>query len=374
MLDFTSKTARKRLTPRDSAYFVNIGGGSALGYRRRYADRAGKWLLRTTNATTGKYEKSIIGDADDFIEADGGAILSYSQALAKISSQTNKDAGNIYVQEALDSWAAWKAKTASSSKQVADFANTAKRIGRAFGRLTLNSLKSSHVISWRDAFVDGDENKQARMSTANRALANLKAALNKTADEHSFKGDRVWNAVSKFPARASHGARMVILTTEQEDAVISAARPDVGNLLRALQMTGARYGEVRQILCEDVHGVSLYLRAGKTGPRTIVLSDVKGAWFHQLAKDRPPKEHLFLRHDHTPWPDGGHLKLVQSAIKELQLPRGASSYSFRHKFISDALTSGVPISAVAKHCGTSAAMIEKNYAKFATVQMKEWFA
>lgn len=374
MPDFSSKTARKRLTPRDTAYFVNIGGGKAIGYRRRYSDRAGKWVVRTTSETTGKYEKSVIGDADDFIEADGQKILSYTQALAAISRTTSPDAGHIYVQDALDDWAAWKSKTASSNKQRTDFANTAKRIGKAFGKLTLKSIKPSHIIEWRDSFIEREENRQPRTSTANRSLANLKAALNKAADEHQFDGNRTWNTVKKFSSKVSHGARMVILTTEQEEALISAARSDLALVLRSLQLTGARYGEIRQILCEDIHKNQLFLRAGKTGQRTIVLSDARAEWFNQLAKGRSGNEHLLLRRDLSPWPDGGHLKLMRSLVKASNLPAGTSSYSLRHKFISDALTAGVPIAAVAKHCGTSVEMIIKNYAKFATVQMKEWFA
>jgi integrase len=66
--------------------------------------------------------------------------------------------------------------------------------------------------------------------------------------------------------------------------------------------------------------------------------------------------------------------MMRSLVKGLNLPTGTSTYSFRHKFITDALAAGVPIAAVAKHCGTSVEMISKSYAKFSTVQMKEWFA
>lgn len=374
MLDFTSKTARKRLAPRDSAYFVNIGGGRAIGYRRRYADRAGKWMSRIPSETGGKYERSVIGDADDFIEADGQSILSYTQALGLISRSTSLDAGHIYVQDALDEWASWKSKTASSRKQQNDYANTAKRIGTAFGKLTLKSLKTAQVTAWRDGFIEGEENKQQRMATANRNLATLKAALNKAADEHQFEGKRAWNTVKKFSSKVSHGARMVILTNDQEESVIAAARSDFALVLQALQYTGARYGEIRQVLCKDLQKTRLRIGAGKTGERVIVLSERKADWFHKVANGRDGDQHLFLRQDQSPWPDGGQLKMMRSLVKGLNLPTGTSTYSFRHKFITDALAAGVPIAAVAKHCGTSVEMISKSYAKFSTVQMKEWFA
>jgi integrase len=39
-------------------------------------------------------------------------------------------------------------------------------------------------------------------------------------------------------------------------------------------------------------------------------------------------------------------------------------YSLRHTYISGALKVGVPPKAVADHCGTSLAMIQKHYSKF----------
>ena len=372
MADLQSKTARKRLKVRSSAYFSNIGSGRALGYRKQTAGHAGKWIFRRTNEVTGSYSKETIGTADDLSTADGIEILSYTQALAIIARKSNTDPTEVSVQEALDDWAAWKSKTASSDKQRTDYANTAKRIGKAFGKLTLIKLKASHIKTWRDAFLEGYDEARPRMETANRSLAVLKAALNKAANENSYEGKRVWETVSKFPN--SHGKRMIILTDQQEREVIAAARPDLATLLTAMQATGARYGELRQGLCEDLNGSNLVIRDGKTGPRLITLSDAKAAWFAEQVKDKTPTEPLFGRYDGSPWPDGGHLKLFKSAIKNLEVPAGTTTYAFRHKFISDALSRGVPVAAVAKHTGTSVDMIMKNYAKFIPAQMQEWFA
>jgi integrase len=53
-------------------------------------------------------------------------------------------------------------------------------------------------------------------------------------------------------------------------------------------------------------------------------------------------------------------------------PKDAVPYSFRHTFISRRLEQGMPTALVAKHCGTSVWMIEKNYAKFLPSETLRW--
>jgi len=374
MADLQSKTARKRLKVRTSPYFSNIGSGRALGYRKQSAGHAGKWIFRHTNELTGTYAKETIGTADDLTAANGSDILSYTQALALIARKSNADPAEVSVQEALDNWAAWKSKTASSDKQRTDYANTAKRLGKAFGRLTLATLKANHITKWRDEFLEGYDDTRPRMATANRSLATLKAALNMAANENAYDGKRVWDTVSKFKSEASFGARMIMLTDQQESEVIAAARADLATLLTAMQMTGARYGELRQVLSDDLNGLNLLIRKGKTGSRVITLSDTKAAWFAKQAEGKAPTQPLLCRDDGSQWPDGGQIKLFKIAIQNLDVPVGTTAYAFRHKFISDALSRGVPVAAVAQHTGTSVEMIMKSYAKFIPAQMQEWFA
>ena len=128
------------------------------------------------------------------------------------------------------------------------------------------------------------------MATANRSLASLKAALNMAANENAYDGKRVWDTVSKFKSEASFGARMIMLTDQQESEVIAAARADLATLLTAMQMTGARYGELRQVLSDDLNGLNLLIRKGKTGSRVITLSETKAAWFAKQAEGKAPTQ------------------------------------------------------------------------------------
>ncbi len=81
MTDLTTRTARKRLKPRGSAYAQILAEGRALTYRKRTAGHPGRWMLRTAKVEGG-YGFEVLGVADDIAEADGRDVLDYPQALA----------------------------------------------------------------------------------------------------------------------------------------------------------------------------------------------------------------------------------------------------------------------------------------------------
>ncbi|MFY0691329.1 MAG: tyrosine-type recombinase/integrase [Paracoccaceae bacterium] len=371
MADLSNKTNRKKLKPRAAVYTQILALGRALGYRRRRSDKPGRWMLRTARADGG-YSFEVLGVADDFAEANGTDVLSYAQALSASLHRKVADPNKISVADALDAWARSKAEMASSEKQAADYYNSARRISAPFGKKTLKTITARDITSWMQSIVEAGDDPRTRRSTANRALATLKAALTKAANESEYQGVRAWGSVSKFSKADSFGARLVILKPEEETKLIEVARPDVAELLTALQITGARFGEIRTARVSDLNDTRLTI-TGKTGRRTIALSDPKAHFFAGIAGNRPGKDPLLRRRDGSGWPDGGHLKPVATAVRAAGLPAEVTSYALRHGFISRALADGVPVAAVAQHCGTSVEMIMATYAKFTPVQMQEWF-
>lgn len=372
MPDLSNKTARRKLKARSSAYTQKLAEGRALGYRKRAAGSPGRWMLRTAD-DNGGYAFEVLGAADDFADANGREILSYPQALTAALGRQSADPTKITVKQALDEWAAAKRGGASSEKQAIDIDNAARRVASAFGRKTLKTLATRDITIWMDGIVAEGKDPRARRATANRQLAILKAALTMAADAYDYTGPRAWIAAKKFPKAESFGKRMVILLPEDEDRLIEAARPDLAYMLTALQMTGARYGEMRTATVRDLHGNRLTLE-GKTGRRTIALSDDKAKWFAMRAETRPSDAPLLTRHDGTGWPDGGQLKPMRAAVTAAKLSVDVTTYALRHGFISRALSQGVPITAVAQHVGSSPEMIAASYAKFSQAQMQEWFA
>jgi hypothetical protein len=270
MTDLRTRTARSRIKPRSSNYTQVVSNGRALCYRKRTAGNSGKWVLRTAK-DQGGYSFEVLGTADDLADADGVIVLNYTQAMEQALGRTTADPTKITVANALIDWATEKKRTAGSDKRANDLEGEARRLSDAFPRATLRSLTVKQIESWKRGEVAKGKDPRARSATVNRRLANLKAALTRAANLNGYQGTRAWLTVSKFSKTESFGKRMVILTEAEEVALIASTDPDLAVLLTALQMTGARYGEMRSALVGDLEGERLDL-TGKTGKRTINLN------------------------------------------------------------------------------------------------------
>ena len=366
------KTDRVKLTAKSNPYYELLSTGRALGYRKRQSGKAGRWVLRTHDGN--KFIHETLGEADDFADADGIKVLSYQQALKAALNKNSADPSKATVADAVEAWVTTKEKTATSDKARRDDRSRAERLKRAFPNITLKQLRGHMIRSWRDSFLDNSKNPQARMATANRNLAVLKAALTDYANTHSYEGLRPWDDIEKFKRAESHGSRLLILSDEDEEYFISSMRTDIATLLTAMQLTGARPKELQHLKCSDLVGKRLTIPMSKTEQRTISLDDRKADWFRDQCIGKAPTHHIFTRQDNEPWPEQGHTKPIRLAVKSLDLPNETSAYVLRHGFISRALSRGVPVAAVAKHCGTSVEMIMKTYAKFVPAQFEEWFS
>src|SRR5262245_13800934 len=92
-ISLTTPKARLALAPRGKPYFVSIGSGISLGYRRNAG--AGSFVVRVADGTGGDRQEGI-GTADDIEAANGRDALSYVQAvelaLRRARGQTGGDA------------------------------------------------------------------------------------------------------------------------------------------------------------------------------------------------------------------------------------------------------------------------------------------
>src|SRR5580765_3497434 len=90
-----TRTARSRLAIQHKPYFRALDPGLHLAYRK--GARGGKWSARIY-VGVGKYREPSIGTADDKADADGVAILNYSQAQAaarKLFEQATRSASGL---------------------------------------------------------------------------------------------------------------------------------------------------------------------------------------------------------------------------------------------------------------------------------------
>src|SRR5438874_6827781 len=103
-----TRAARLRLPIAKKPVFVKIAPGVGLGYRRN--GTAGTWVARVADGKGANWTKAI-GNADDFDDADGTAILDYWQAQEKTRTlgRGERGAGSakpLAVKEALDTYEA----------------------------------------------------------------------------------------------------------------------------------------------------------------------------------------------------------------------------------------------------------------------------
>ena len=136
-------------------------------------------------------------------------------------------------------------------------------------------------------------------------------------------------------------------------------------LVAAGAMTGCRLGELTGAKVRDLDQQAAMLRVrGKTGHREVPLPSSALLLFRQLASGRRPDEVLLLTDNGEAWRSSAHTRPFAAAVERAGLDPATTFYALRHTNTTRMLKAGVPTQAVAEHHGTSARMIELNYAKF----------
>jgi integrase len=210
---------------------------------------------------------------------------------------------------------------------------------------------------------DDDESRRKSRDSANRVLTILKAALNSAFRDGLVADDRAWRRVSAFVGVGE--ARKVILSDLELQTLIGVCPPGLRELVAAGAWTGARLGELTGARVRDLDTGAATLRvSGKTGGREIHLTPEVLALCRELASAKRPDMDLFTTAEGTRWTRSFHTRRFAAAIAAAGLDPDATFYALRHSYISRALKAGVPVKAVADHCGTSLMMIQNHYSKF----------
>ncbi len=337
--DTRTKTARLKLEPRPKPYNRQIAPGRLLGYLRR-ADTAGSWMI--AEKRDGWYKTRVLGLADDLARADGADILTFEQALEKVTKpHALAAAGKLTVKKALDNYfvaLAARSKHAAEYRRIAD-----KRIVPELGEHRLDRLTKTQIEHWFAGLVREDpEDVDARrrsQDTANRLLTILKAALNAAFEDeaNNILTDAAWRRVKPF--RDVHRSREDDLEPRHVRGLIAkAAHFDLqfANLIEAGYLTGARMGKLAGASVRDFDRTSGTLQLdGKTGRRVVTLSAEGTRFFSRLAKGRTPNAALLPKSNGERWArSAGHQRLMKRALQLAQLPETASFYTLRHAHIS----------------------------------------
>jgi len=296
-----TRTARAALKPSGKPYYRAIDEGLHLGYRRGKA--AGKWVMRRHVGGKKVYEVETIGTADDTIDADGAAVLSFAQAQAmarqrfvggrRVAAGLPAEAGPYTVAACLTEYLAWLEQNRKSARAIRWTAEAS--ILPALGTKLCAKLTTTELRRWLEDQAkepgrlrtakgkpqryrevspeDREEQSRRRHATANRKLVILKAALNHAWREKKIPTDEAWRALSPF--REKDTARVRYLTVEESKRLINAAEADFRKLVQAALLTGCRYAELAAVVAGDFNPDSgtLHIRVSKSGkPRNVILT------------------------------------------------------------------------------------------------------
>ena len=163
--------------------------------------------------------------------------------------------------------------------------------------------------------------------------------------------DPAWPSVER--SKVSGEARKVILTDTELQRLIEACGPGLRDLVMVGAYTGCRLGELMSARTRDLDGHVLHVQ-GKTGRRVVHLPADAAVLLRTLAQGKSADAYLLTTGSGKPWTAAQHQhqKKFAKAVACAGLDPATTYYSLRHSFISRALAAGVPIRAVAEHCGT----------------------
>jgi integrase len=312
-----------------------------------------------------KYRMEALSTADDHAESDGETVLDWSQAQATIRAWAARQTKNgpRTVRDAVDAYIAdLRARRGDAAANEAE-GRLRRHLLILLGDRRVADLGEDDIRAFRNRMVKiGDEETVRRSrDSANRVLRIAKAALGRTGP---------WRNVEAFADVGE--ARKVILNEAEQQRLIDACEPGLREFALLVAWTGARPGKelTEARVCDfDRDARTLRVKSnkghrGKLRQREIYLDDQAVALLRRLASGKRPDDYLLTAATGTPWTKSLHDRRVEAAVKKAGLDPATNLYALRHSYISSALKKGTPTSAVAKQCGTSAAMIEKYYAKW----------
>ncbi|MGY3501669.1 tyrosine-type recombinase/integrase [Bradyrhizobium sp. USDA 4471] len=393
VLDTTldTRTARNRLKARGKPYWRQLEPGLSIGYRKP-SSGPGKWVVRHYLGGGDRYETDTFGTADDLSDPDGVAVLSFWQAQTKAREQMVQRAHNgrvadapRTVKDAVDSYIEFLGSHRKSAREARYAADAF--ILPVLGKTKLEDLTADQVRKWhvgvskapaRVRTKKGSEQKfrqndddpdreRRRKSTANRILTILKGALNRSWRENHVESDRAWRSVEPF--ENVEAARIRYLSLDEVTRFINAAEGDFRKLARGALESGARYGELCDMLVADFNSDvgTLSVPDPKTGkPRHIVLSADGIEFFEEITAGRSGSEPIFLKADGSKWLPDHQADPIGETNKQAKITPPINFHGLRHTWASHAVMNGMPLIVVAKNLGHSTTrMVEKHYGHLA---------
>jgi integrase len=380
-----NREARNRLPARPKPYWKTLRPGElALGYVRRRKAKPGRWTVRRytgrKDAGSPYVVEAVPGIADDFENADGGTILSFSQAQ-DVAMARKGVRGPLTVRDCIKAYIIYL----RAEKRTADDAEARCEafILPTLGDIKVADLTTAMLNDWRDKLAASpvrlstakglppnvrkattEDQRRARRATVNRIATSLRAALNKAFKDGQVDDDLAWRRMGRFGK--VDAARPDYLMSDEALRLVNAADAESGfrDLLRAALATGARYGELCKLRVRDfaLNKVAIYT-SKKYKPRYVVLSPEGVELFEQLTAGRGKDEVMLRNFNHVDlmWHKDDQGKPMRTACLAAGI-KPMSFHSLRHTWTTLAIVGGMPLQLAAANLGhRDTAMIERHY-------------
>jgi integrase len=391
-----TRAARGRLKARTKPYFRSVEPGLLhLGYRKPLAG-AGKWLARHYVGQQ-TYEVETIAVADDYSDADGVAVVSYRQALAKARERMVARAhhaagkhGLLTVRDAVEAHLEFIAAHRKSGYDAHQRARTS--ILPQLGGVEVEKLTTEQIRRWHAALAHTParirspkgvkqryklgkdaESIRRRQASANRTLTQLKAALNMAWRDGRTPSDAAWRRARPFEGVGR--ARTQFLKVEECQRLINASTPEFRRLVQAALLTGCRYGELCRLMVSDFNdgAGTLAIRTNKANkPRHVVLTDEGVDLFRELAAGRAGNSPLLARDNGGPWGACHQGRPMMTACEHARIEPPIPFHGLRHTWASLSVMEGMPLMVVAKNLGhADTKMVEAHYGHLAPTYISE---
>jgi integrase len=395
-----TRNARLKLPTGGKPRWRLLEAGLHLGYRRpKDGKGSGTWIARRY-VGQGSYQEKALGSSDDFMDADGHTIKTFSQAQDETRSwwqgERRKalglggdgDGGPYTVRTACEDYLKHYAAAGGKSTYTVNL-SIKVHILPALGDVEVAKLTTRKLRDWHHVLAaaprrlrtsrfanvqktkaihpDDEEEKRSRKATANRILTVLKAALNLAYHERYVATADAWRAVKPFKKVDAPVVRY--LSPDECRRLVNACPADLRQMVRAALLTGCRYGELSRLRCEDVNldAHSIVIRQSKGGkPRHVVLTSESIRFFSSIVAGRKPRDLLLHREDGGPWKAAQQTRPIKEACAAANIAPAVGFHVLRHTHASMLAMKGVPMGVIAAQLGHADTRItERHYAHLA---------
>lgn len=367
-VDLSKVSVRQGLKPKREPYWHRLRAGCFIGYRPSKSGDKGTWIARAYDQDTQKYKLESLGDYGDLAKAD-------------MFAQAKKDAEAIAVK--VEGGGVHAAKTVTVKDACREYAVDHPEAEGRFKRfvysdpiahIMLDRLRKHHVSAWRKRLSDtpaqvsrrkrGDQETRPRaLSTINRDMAPLRAALTKVLALGSPSTDKAWQEALR-PAKGVDGQRTLYLDIQQRRQLVNHASKEAKPFVRALCLLPLRPGALAALSAHQFDSRTRALTIGKDKngkPRQIRLPPGAAQLLSANLADKNPADPIFVRSNGKRWSKESWNDPITQAAEASGLPKGITAYTLRHSTITDLAIGGLALLSIAQISGTSVAMIEKHY-------------